>query len=473
MSRLNKLGLALALCMLSLAALSSGASASHGQTTFFESPALLLNPATRPGTVATLQQLGVRGVRVELSWHEVAPAANSSRRPSFDATDPASYNWAKYDPLIEEARARGWKILLTVTSPVPRWATGNPRGHSLLFRPNAGQFRAFMTAVGRHYGSEVSLFSIWNEPNHHEFLEPQFNSDGTPASPSIYRALYAAGYAGLRAAGLIHPSVLIGETAPEGESHPRRPVRGPNHNLSPIMFLQGALCLDSQYRRAHSCARLTASGWGLHPYASIDGPLYTPKNPETVTIAVLSRLTRALDRAAHAGAITAHLPLYITEFGVISTPARYIGLPVAKQAEYDAIAERIAYSNPRVASFSQYLLRDDKIRRRNTVAFTTGLEYANGRAKPLYAGFPVPLTVSRRRHGYELWGYVRPAAGATQLTVEAQRSGGSSRFTRLDTVQTDSRGYWTLASTVAAGHWRVRWTSAAGVRYTGPSIRAY
>ena len=104
------------------------------------------------------------------------PAPTASVSPSFDATDPASYHWSEYDPLIEEARARGWKILLTVTSPVPRWATGNPRGRSLLFRPNASQYRAFMTAVGRHYGAEVSLFSIWNEPNHHEFLEPQFNS---------------------------------------------------------------------------------------------------------------------------------------------------------------------------------------------------------------------------------------------------------------------------------------------------------
>jgi hypothetical protein len=472
MLHLPKFARALVIALVVAAVLAPSASASHSQTNFFESPALLTNPATRPGTIATLQRLGVRALRVELSWHNVAPAANSLHRPSFDTTNPASYNWSEYDPEIQEAHERGWQVLLTVTSPVPRWATGNPHRRSLLFRPSASQFQAFMTAVGRHYGSIVSLFSIWNEPNHHEFLEPQFNTNGTPASPSIYRALYTAGYAGLKAAGLPSPRVLIGETAPEGETHPGVPVRGPNHNLSPIAFLRGVLCLDSSYHRARSCGKLQASGWGLHPYASIQGPLYTPKNRESVTIGVLSRMTSALDRAARAGALPSGLPLYITEFGVISQPARYIGQPVAKQAEYDAIAERIAYSNPRVASFSQYLLRDDKAKGRYAVAFTTGLEYSNGKAKPLLAAFPVPLTVSRHGSAYALWGYVRPAGQATTLTVEAERR-GSYRFKPLAHVNTDAHGYWRLSSTVAAKRWRVRWVSPEGTVYTGPPIRAY
>jgi hypothetical protein len=472
MPRLRKLSCALLVSLLAASVLASGALASHSQPTFFESPGLMLNPVTRPATMATLQKLGVRAIRVELAWHTVAPAADSVHRPSFDATDPASYDWRAYDPLIEEAHARGWKILLTVTSPVPRWATGNPSGHSLLFKPNANQFRSFMTAVGRHYGSEVSLFSIWNEPNHHEFLEPQFNTNGTPASPAIYRSLYTAGYAGLQAAGLAHPTVLIGETAPEGEAHPRRPVRGTNHNVSPITFMRGVLCLSAQYRRARSCPKLQASGWGLHPYASIAGPFHVPTNPESVTIGVLSRMTSALDKAARAGAIPSHLPVYITEFGVIGTANRFLGVPVARQVEYQAIAERIAYSNPRVASFSQYLLRDDTPKSRNHVGFQTGLEYDNGKPKPLFAGFPVPLTVNRRGSGFSLWGYVRPAGDATQLTVEAERR-GSRRFTVLAKVQTNSLGYWTHSSQVAATAWRVRWKSPEGVTYTGPPIRVY
>ena len=53
-----------------------------------------------------------------------------------------------------------------------------------------------MTAVARHYGSEVSLYSIWNEPNEPAYLTPQWSSSGKPVSGRIYRGLYQAGYAG-------------------------------------------------------------------------------------------------------------------------------------------------------------------------------------------------------------------------------------------------------------------------------------
>jgi hypothetical protein len=80
--------------------------------------------------------------------------------------------------------------------------------------------------------------------------------------------------------------------------------------------------------------------------------------------------------------------------------------------------------------------------------------------------------VSRHGGNYALWGFVRPAGGATELTVEAQRR-GSHRYTTLAHVHTNSRGYWTLSSNVAASNWRVRWTSPEGVSYKGPPIRAY
>lgn len=475
MDRLRKLSCALIVCLALAGGLSSAASASHAQTVFFEAPSQLLNPESRPSTILTLQKLGVRALRVELNWHTVAPSPNAIRRPSFNATDPAAYNWGQYDPLIEEAHRLHWKVLLTVTSPVPLWATANPRLHSFFTRPSSGQFGAFMTAVGRHYGGEVALFGIWNEPNHHEFLEPQFNPNGTPASPRIYRALYQAAYAGLQAAGISHPATLIGETAPEGETHVRGHIRpGSAHNVAPLAFLRAMLCLDAYYHSAGGCSMLHSSGWAIHPYPSPAGPLNVPYNPESITIGSIFRITRALNRAGYAHALPGGLPVYITEFGIMSKPNRYQGVPVAQQAEYDAISERIAYSNPRVASFAQYLLKDDPTPPHGSrrVAFQTGLEYANGLPKPLLAGFPVPLAVSRYGYGYSLWGYVRPAGDATKLTLEGQRR-GSRRFSVLRSLTTDAHGYWTLFSTAAESRWRVRWTSPGGAVYVGPPIRAY
>jgi hypothetical protein len=197
-----------------------------------------------------------------------------------------------------------------------------------------------------------------------------------------------------------------------------------------------------------------------------------------VTLGSLSRLSRALDLAASAHAIPAHLPIYLTEFGVQSKPNKFLGVSVAQQAEFDAIAERIAYSNGRVAAFSQYLLRDDPLGgppgasvRGGVVGFQTGLEYVNGRPKPLFSGWPVQLTVSRRGRGFSLWGLVRPSSGATTLTVLV-RSKSAKRYRVLKKVTTNGAGYWSLNSSVRGAFWRVRWTSPSGKRYEGPPIAA-
>src|SRR5437764_751800 len=104
MPRLRKPLLATLVASLVFAALGSTVLASRGEVTYFEAPALLLDPSTRPTTLATLQRLGVRALRVELRWHDVAPGANSRRKPSFDPSDPAAYHWGQYDALIEAAR---------------------------------------------------------------------------------------------------------------------------------------------------------------------------------------------------------------------------------------------------------------------------------------------------------------------------------------------------------------------------------
>ncbi|HEX5224988.1 MAG TPA: hypothetical protein VFW29_07645, partial [Solirubrobacteraceae bacterium] len=372
-----------------------------------------------------------------------------------------------------------WKVLLTVTSPVPSWATSNKKA-PYITRPDPKDFQEFMTAVGRHYGTTVSAFSIWNEPNHPAFLMPQWNSNGKPASPRVYRGLFQAGYAGLQAAGVSSPTVLFGETAPTGYSKVnvhREHSRALLHDVAPLAFLREALCLNSRYRKSGSCSLLPMSGYAHHAYTIAAGPHYVDPNRDDVAIGTLSRLSNALNKAAAAHAIPARLPIWLTEFGVQSKPNRFLGVSVAQQAEFDAISEQIAWSNPRVAAFSQYLLRDDPVGgapgssvHGGTVGFQTGLEYVTGKAKPLYAGWPVPLTASKRHGGFSLWGLVRPATGATTVTVLV-RLKGSHSYRTLKTLTTNSLGYWTLHTSVRGRFFRVRWTSPEGVRYEGPPIR--
>jgi beta-glucosidase/6-phospho-beta-glucosidase/beta-galactosidase len=164
------------ICTLLISALGAGATgssealASHKEAVYFEGSTVLLNPKTRERAITQLQHLGVSALRVELYWVAVAPAPKSSTRPNFDATNPASYSWGGYDWLLAKAKELNWSVLLTVTGPVPKWATASHR--DFLTRPDGAQFEQFMTAVGRHYASQVGIYSIWNEPNHPAFLRP-------------------------------------------------------------------------------------------------------------------------------------------------------------------------------------------------------------------------------------------------------------------------------------------------------------
>jgi hypothetical protein len=273
----------------------------------------------------------------------------------------------------------------------------------------------------------------------------------------------------------------MGETSPTGEdSLSRSYVRhyGLLHDVAPLAFLRGTLCLNSHYQKAGSCEALSAYGYAHHAYTQKSklGPFYAPPEPDDVMIGTLSRLENALNLAARAGAIRSGMPIYLTEFGVQSKPNPYLGVPVSEQAEWDALSEYIAWRNPRVAAFSQYLLRDDPVGgppgsgvHGGYVGFQSGLEYHDGRPKPLYSAWPVPLVVSRAGHGFSLWGLVRPALGPTTVTVLV-KTRGAKRFRVLRKAPTESLGYWNFTSTVAGVDWRVRWTSPTGSKYEGPPI---
>jgi Cellulase (glycosyl hydrolase family 5) len=443
------------------------AHASKTQTMTFEAPRDLKDAATREQAFNDIAALGVHSMRLVLYWHDVAPQPDSRIKPSFDETSPSSYNWGAYDAVVDGIKARGWSLLLTVSGPVPRWATNGAR--DTVTRPSPNEFRKFMQAVAAHYGSKVDTWSIWNEPNQPQFLLPQYSPHKTPLSPRIYRNLYFAAQRGLRNAGHGDARVLLGETSP----------RGTGKVVAPLTFLRGVLCLDSHYHKAsQGCAKVTASGYAHHAYTTGEGPTFHPKQPNDVTIGVLSRLPAALDRAASAGAVTPDLPIYLTEFGIESTPDPIRGVSLQRQSEYRAMSERIAYDNPRVVAFSQYLLRDDLPVKgapsfERYSGFQTGLFTAGGKPKPSYDGFRVPLSV--RRSGTKrvsLWGLVRPATGVTTVTIEIH--GKSGPWHTLTTEQTDAGGYFTKSGAfVKDREWRLVWKAPDGTTFRGSPTRAY
>jgi hypothetical protein len=455
----------LVLCALVAALVPAAARASRSQSMTFEAPVDLANPATRTQAFDEISSFGVKSTRIVLLWQNVAPASTSRVKPDFDATNPAAYDWSAYDPQVDGAIARGWNVLLTVSGPVPRWATNGAKDN--LTRPKPKEFQAFVTAAARHFGTKVARWSIWNEPNQPQFLLPQYSAvKHTPLSPRIYRNLFFAAQRGFRAGGLPNAQVLIGETSP----------RGTGHVVAPLTFLRGVFCLDSKYRKVGKCAEVHANGYAHHAYTTAQGPLFKPKQPNDVTIGVISRLITALNRAASAGAVDKRLPIHLTEFGIQSTPDPIVGVSQARQSDYRAIAERLAWSQPRIVAFSQYLLRDDPPKEGVPAAlrypgFESGLRTNAGKAKRAFSGFRLPLAALRTGSRVALWGLVRPATGRTQVTVE-YTSGRS--FKKLFTTTTDARGYFTRNTTLRSGRrYRLAWTQPDGRTIHGTTTSVY
>jgi hypothetical protein len=459
--------LIVSVCAVAALLVPGAAQASKAQSLTFEAPRDLKDPATRDQAFNDIASLGVHSMRLVLYWHDVAPQPDSRVKPKFDETDPAGYDWSAYDAVVDGIKARGWNLLLTVSGPVPRWATNGAR--DTLTRPSPTEFQKFVHAVGVHYRTKVDTWSVWNEPNQPQFLLPQYSPAKTPLSPRIYRNLFIAAQRGLADAGLTSARVLLGETSP----------RGTGKVVAPLTFLRGVVCLDAKYHRtSKSCTKLQPAGYAHHAYTTGQGPTFKPHQPNDVTIGVLGRLTAVLDRAAKTGAITSHLPIYLTEFGIESTPDPVRGVSQQRQSEYRAISERIAYDNPRVVAFSQYLLRDDLPKAgvptlERYPGFETGLFTAAGKPKPSYDGFRLPLAVRRTSATrVSIWGLVRAATGATTATIEVRSRGGS--FHELATVQTDARGYFTKGAGNASGReWRLVWKAPDGTTFRGTPTRAY
>lgn len=441
------------------------AGANGTQFTTVEAPAELLFSGSPDAALDQIRDLGATAIRLQLSWSAVAPDANAKKPPSFNQTDPDAYPagaWARWDAAIDGARARGLKVYLTLTGPAPRWATAAKRDQ--LTKPSAEAFSKFASAAGRRYGTKVSWWSIWNEPNLGKLLKPIKGLQ----SATVYRQLYLQAYAGLRSVGVRAP-ILIGELAPIGNTFRDQGT------IHPLQFLRKVLCLNSRWHKSAKCGKVPTQGFAMHPYTTQFGPFFRPRNQDDVTIGVLSRLVKALDRAASAGALPRRLPVYVSEFGVQSYPDKLFGVRLPVQSDFRSIGEKMAWSNARVKSFSQYLLRDDPPTPGAHGKFESGLFlYADGAPKPSWYGFRLPLVVAKGKGSrVALWGFVRPAhgrAGSLEIEVKDRRGG----WKRLATQRYSGSGYWHRSAAAKSGRqWRVVWTDpATGTEWAGSATVA-
>jgi len=338
---------------------------------------LVHGPGTVAGRVAQLQGIGVQIVRFSLAWNEIAPT-----RPSNPANpaDPA-YDWSGPDPVLERLRSAGIDAIVDIVG-APSWSNG---GRPPAYAPSsAASIGAFARAAGTRY-RWVRRWAVWNEPNQRRWL--------MPTSPRVYvTKLLNPAYAALHA---VVPGVAVagGVTAP----------RGSTNGVSPVSWIRG----------------MRAAGARLDAYAHNPYPL-NPRTESpttggcnhclTLTMATLPRLLREVNAAF------GPVRVWLTEYGYQTNPPDpLLGVSPELQARYLGEAALRTYLAPRVDVLIHFLYRDEPTLGR----FQSGLVWLNGKPKPAYGAFELPLAQrSRSGASVSLWGQLRvPEAGVVRIQV--------------------------------------------------------
>lgn len=447
--------------------LPASASAAHNLGVSIMDDQLLLNeqsPSVAVKQMKRFRAMGVDRVRVSAFWDQVAPRVGRRTKPHFDAADPRApqYDFHNLDRVIGAAGSQGLKVMVSITTPAPLWATGDPSRHDRHWKPKPGEFAQFAHAIAARYARFVDQFAILNEPNQPGWLTPQTDKHG-PYAPHHYRKLVRAAFPRIRAAAP-DATILVGELASSGSIH-----RGPTSAIRPLAFLRAFGCVSRSFHKVRSgrCRHFKpahADAIGHHPYEFFREPSKPSPNRDDAAIGDGRRLLRFIDRLVAHGALISErgrkLDVHYTEFGYQTDPPDpYAGIPLKRQSRWLQEAAHVAWSTPRVRTLNQFRLTDGPILPGGGFAayreFQSGLLFHDFKKKPAYRSFPHPFVATHRG----LWGQVRPG-GRHRVTVERKRGGHWKVVARL---RTDRRGYWHRPIR-KRGTYRYRWAGHSSDR---------
>jgi Cellulase (glycosyl hydrolase family 5) len=362
-------------------AFASGAAAAPLQIGFADPLFSSANDNTRALWLDRARKARAKIVRIPVSWRVIAPDVEPA-----DPTDPSAYDWGAIPAGVDDANARGLKVLLTVTS-APDWAEapGRPAGvHAGTWKPNAEKFGQFGRALAAKFAGDVRHYQAWNEPNIYPFLMPQYEGNRLVA-PDIYRRLLNSFYEGVHEVQR-NAVVVSGGTAPYGDPPGGRRTR-------PLLFLRKLLCLRSRTRlKPTKCpekAKLDALAH--HPINTAGGPYQRSRHRDSVTTSDIKYLVRTLRKAerTHRLRPRGHRPVWLTEFWWQTNPPDVCaGIPVRKHARWISRALR-AFKRQGASVAINFLIRDEPYLQKSCggPTFQTGAFFANGKRKPAFRSF--------------------------------------------------------------------------------------
>ncbi|HEV7419357.1 MAG TPA: hypothetical protein VGO30_05885 [Mycobacterium sp.] len=127
-------------------------------------------------------------------------------------TAKGQYDWGQLDVVINAAAARNLRVLGVIAFS-PDWA--RPPGTYFTTPPdNVSDYADFATAVVKRYGSRVSNWQLWNEPNLPLFF------GGSPHNAPRYTDMVKAAYPAIKAVQPSSTVVLAGMSRLPGDESP-------------------------------------------------------------------------------------------------------------------------------------------------------------------------------------------------------------------------------------------------------------
>ena len=327
---------------------------------FFDDPSFRWSP-TRADNLRAAAADGASVLHTTATWASMAPTKPAN---AADGDDPA-YELGDLDDLVFQAGLYGMRVMVNVTG-TPKWANGGKAPNVMPKR--LADLTTFTRMLATRYNGrtghgDVSLWSIWNEPNLQLFLTPQFVGKKI-VGPANYAKLYKAAYAGIKA-GNSTAKVAIGETSARGRD---KPLAGISASIAPGTFAR----LLAQQKG------LKFDAWAHHPYPTAANlpPLQKVRYPN-VTLSTLPKFEADLKKYFHRS-----VPIWITEYGHETKPAEPHGVSLATQGAYAKQALTIAKNDPNVQMFIWFVFRDS-----TGNPWQSGLFSQNGARKPAYNSF--------------------------------------------------------------------------------------
>ncbi|MBI4675695.1 MAG: beta-galactosidase [Chloroflexi bacterium] len=141
----------------------------------------------RERTVQMAREAGIGWARQEFIWAEIEP-------------EPGSFNWAKYDDIVELLRRNNIQIIARLDRP-PAWARSHASATGSSGPPDDLEaYGKFVRAFAEHFRDRIYYFQIWNEPN----LGREWND--APIDPAAYTNLLKIAYQNAHA---VDPDIRI------------------------------------------------------------------------------------------------------------------------------------------------------------------------------------------------------------------------------------------------------------------------